>query len=216
MGIIKVDIADDHKVVLAGIVNLLNTFPNITANNLYENGMQLLKGLAKSQPDVLLLDIQMPDVSGEELTPLIIKKYPNVSILVMTGFDTTTHAKKLLNKGALGYLLKNTNENMLKEAIETVYRKQPFIDPIIKEKLAEETLLPQRTLREKPSLTRREKDIVRLIMQEKTSQEIATELNLSLRTVENQRVNLTQKLDVKNVVGLVKKVIEWELLEKEK
>lgn len=210
---IKIAIADDHKMILAGLKNILEVFPGMEVTQCYSSGTELILGLQQQQPDVLLLDIQMPDVSGEELAPLITHTYPAIRILVMTGFDTTYYAKSMMEKGARGYLLKNAGEAALKEAIETVHKGGVYIDPAIQHKLVQEALLPQQKALQKPTLTRREKDILQRIMQEQTSQEIATALHLSLRTVENQRVNLMQKLEVKNAVGLVKKTIEWRLLE---
>ncbi len=210
---INIDIADDHKMVLSGLQNILKAFPNMKVTHLYSCGMDLLKGLQQSQPDVLLLDIQMPDISGEELAPIILKSYPKIRILVTTGFDTTYHTKSMMEKGVLGYILKNANESLLKEAIEIVYRGDKFIDPYMKDKLVEESIFSGSDTSAPPSLTRREKEILKLVMEEKTSQEIADTLRLSLRTIENQRVNLMQKLEVKNAVGLAKRTIEWKLLE---
>lgn len=210
---INIAIADDHKMVMAGIKNILSLFDNMEVTACYENGTELLKGLQQQRPDVLLMDIMMPDVSGEELAPLITHTYPTIKILVMTGFDTTYYAKSMMSKGAMGYLLKNAGEASLKEAIETVYKGKVYIDRRIQKLLAEEALLPAVKVTEKPKLTRREKEILKLIMQEQTSQEIASLLSLSLRTIENQRVNLMQKLDVKNAVGLAKKAIEWKLVD---
>lgn len=209
---ITIDIADDHKMVLAGLKNILQAFPNMQVKNTYGCGIDLMKGLKKTQPDVLLLDIQMPDVSGEELAPLINKTYPDVRILVITGFDTTYYTKTMFQKGALGYLLKNTNEIILKQAIETVFKGERFLDPTMRDKLVQDVFEVEKNTTT-PTLTRREKEILKLIMQEQTSQQIADKLHLSLRTVENQRVNLMQKLEVKNAVGLVKKTIEWKLLD---
>jgi DNA-binding NarL/FixJ family response regulator len=213
MSTIRIDIVDDHKMVLAGLKNILQGFPNIVVGNLYDNGTELIKGLKIKQPDVLLMDIQMPDVSGEELAPLINKAYPDIRILIMTGFDTTYYAKSMMEKGATGYLLKNAAEATLKEAIETVSKGAQFIDPSIKDKLLQELLQSSHIDKAIPTLTRREKEILGLIMQEQTGQQIATALNLSLRTIENQRVNLMQKMGVKNTVGLVKKTIEWKLID---
>jgi DNA-binding NarL/FixJ family response regulator len=210
---IIVDIVDDHKMVLSGLKNILLSFDNIEVQHMYTGAIALLEGLKESQPDVLLLDIQMPDGNGEELISLIRKSYPLIKILVITGFDTTYYAKSMLEKGASGYLLKNTEETSLWQAIETVYEGGQYIDQAIQQKLLREVLSNQKELGQIPPLTRREKDILRLIMQEETSREIALKLNLSMRTVENQRVNLMQKLDVKNTVGLVKKTIEWKLLD---
>lgn len=213
MQVITVDIADDHKMVLNGIENMLSAYSNIRVGHMYHNGRSLLAGLKAKRPDVLLLDIQMPDVGGEELTALIARAYPEIAILAITGFDHISYVRKMLEKGALGYILKNTDEVILKLAIETVYRRQQFVDPSLRERLIQDMIQHKKLEAQKPILTKREKEILKLIVNEHTSQQIADTLSLSIRTIENQRVNLMQKLKVKNTAGLVKVAFEYKLVE---
>src|SRR5690606_4812460 len=127
----------------------------------------------------------LPDITGDELTGIITTTYPDVQILIMTGFDTTYHVKNLLQKGARGYLLKNTAESTLIQAIETVAVGDQFIDPSLREQLLKDLLKGKKQVAGRPVLSRREKDVLTLIVEEHTSQEIADKLFLSLRTVEN-------------------------------
>jgi DNA-binding NarL/FixJ family response regulator len=210
---IKIVIVDDHNVVVSGLQNMLRDHAHIQVISTYNSGSELLEGLKKQQPDVLLLDIQLPDITGDELTSTVTAQYPDIGILIMTGFDTTYHVKNLLQKGAQGYLLKNTAEATLIEAIEAVAAGSQFIDPSLREQLLQDLLKNKKQVSGKPVLSRREKDVLTLIMEEYTSQEIADKLFLSLRTVENYRINLLQKLHVKNTAGLVKVAIQMGLLE---
>lgn len=211
MNKIKVAICDDHKVVLNGIRDMLNIFPEIEIYGLFSSGEELFEELKHHRPDVLILDIQMPGFKGDEIAAIMKKSHPDVKILVMSGFTTSYYIKELLDKGAIGYLHKNIDESTLFEAIQSVYQGVQYIDPLLRPQFIEDLMKNKKMEHERPSLTRREKQILKLILEEYTSQEIANLLHISLRTVENQRVNLTQKIGVKNTAGLVKLAIEWKL-----
>lgn len=209
---INVDIVDDHNVVISGLQNMLQDFSHIQVVNVYNTGEALLAGLKKQQPDVLLLDIQLPDINGDVLAEKICSKYPAMGILAMTGFDTTYYVQNMLKRGALGYLLKNTTAAILVQAIETVYRGERYVDPSLRQQLIDDMLLNKKQEFEQVLLTRREQEILKLITEEYTSQEIAKKLFLSANTVENQRASLLQKLHCKNTAGLVKAAITLGLL----
>ncbi len=212
---IKVAIIDDHPMVITGIQNMLAPCPHIEMIATYESGDNLLQDLAGQQPDVLLLDIQLPGMKGDELAEKIRQQWPAVKILAMTGFDTPFYVRNMLEKGCLGYLLKNTVQATLVHAIETVNRGETYIDEALKEQLLQHVLKIKKpaAANTPPVLTRREKDILRLIVQEYTSQEIADTLFLSLRTIEKYRLNMLQKLHVRNTAGLVKAAISMGITE---
>ncbi len=212
---IKVAIIDDHPMVITGIQNMLASRKDIEMIATYESGEALLNGLKQQQPDVLLLDIQLPGIKGDELAEMIREQWPSVKILAMTGFDTPFYVRNMFEKGCLGYLLKNTGQATLIHAIETVNKGETYIDEALKEQLLQHVLKIKKTSvpGAPPVLTRREKDILRLIVQEYTSQEIADTLFLSLRTIEKYRLNMLQKLHVRNTAGLVKAAISMGLTE---
>ncbi len=211
---IIIDIVDDHKMVIGGLKGMLMTIPGVTLGNAYENGKELLKGLQKQQPDILLLDIQMPEVMGDELAALILKSYPAIKIIAVTGYNTTNYAKLMLQAGVSGYILKNTDEFKLQQAIAAVYEGRKYIEPSIHDKLKQEQLgTGARAFSGlKPTLTRREKDMLQMIMDEMTSHQMAERMGLSLRTIENHRVSLMQKLDAKNMAGIVKRAFQLGLV----
>ena len=197
---INVAIVDDQVIILNGLQKILAEAEHIQVSALYSSGSELLKGLETQQPDVLLLDIQMPDQSGIELAGIISKKYPAVKMIALTNVDVLTQMKQMLQKGCLGYLLKDVSPQILINAIETVNNGEQFLNENLKKQLLS-SLSGQDN---KQIITRREKEILKLILEENTNQDIANKLFLSLRTVENHRNNLLQKLNVKNTAGLVK------------
>jgi len=213
---ITVTIVDDHPMVISGLKNMLEPFPHICVISAYSGGDALLEGLQEKVPDVLLLDILMPGMEGAAVAQAVCRSYPSVRILAITSLNAPVHIKAMMRSGCSGYLLKNTDQQVLVEAIETVHRGAEFIEPVLKEQLfrnmlkfKERSAVPEFT---PPVLTRREKEILQYIIQEYSNQEIADQLCISLRTVENHRFNLQQKLDVKNTVGLVKVAIQMGLV----
>jgi DNA-binding NarL/FixJ family response regulator len=197
---IQVAIIDDQVIILKGIQKILADASQINVSGVYSNGDDLLDSLEKFVPDVLLLDIHMPGKSGTELASIISKKHPSVKIIVLTNVDVLSQMKQMLQKGCLGYLLKDVSPEILIEAIETVYRGEQFLQEEFKVQL----LNNLSGANKQHLMTRREKEILKMIAEENTNNEIATKLFLSLRTVENHRNNLLNKLNVKNTAGLVK------------
>lgn len=212
---IKVAITDDHPLVISGIEKVLASYQHIVLCGSYPDGEALLSGLAQRQPDVLLLDIQMPGKNGEELAQYVHQTYPRVNILALTGFDTVIYVRSMMQRGCKGYLLKNTDQQSLIKAIETVARGEQYIEPSIEKELVNSMLKLNTTTKvfSVPKLTGREKDVLRLIIDELTSTEIADKLFLGQRTVEKYRLQLLQKLQVKNTAGLVKVALKMNLLE---
>jgi DNA-binding NarL/FixJ family response regulator len=201
---IKVAVTDDQPIILSGLQKILSGIADISITACYMSGDALLKGLATDQPDILLLDIQMPGKNGIELAGLIAERYPTVKIIALTNVDLIVQVKKMLKQGCMGYLLKDTSADTLVQAIRTVYGGEQFLYENLRKQLINNLFTPKSSA---PVITRREKEILQLITEEMTNQEIADKLFLSLRTVENHRNNLLQKLKVKNTAGLVKVAI---------
>lgn len=200
---IKLAITDDQVIILNGLQKILADVPEIRVTGIYRGGEELLSGLTDRQPDVLLLDIQMPGKNGIELAAIIARQYKNIRIIALTNIDVVAQIRNVLKQGVLGYLLKDASPEILVEAIHAVYGGGQYIQ----EQLRQLLLNSLSTSPAKQIVTRREKEILELIVDEFTNQEIADKLFLSLRTVENHRNNLLQKLDVKNTAGLVKVAI---------
>ncbi len=213
--LIKVAIIDDHPLVINGIEKVLAGYDHLVLTGCYQDGATLLEALQVQQPDVLLLDIQMPGMNGEELAERIQQQYPAVNMLALTGFDTIIYVRSMMQRGCKGYLLKNTDQQTLITAIETVASGAQYIEPSIEKELVNSMLKLQATPKATaaPRLTGREKEVLHLIVEEYTSTEIAEKLFLGQRTVEKYRLQLLQKLQVKNTAGLVKVALKMNLLE---
>jgi DNA-binding NarL/FixJ family response regulator len=203
---IKIAITDDHPIVIDGLLNALHNVPDIEVAATYNNGAALLKGLHELPIDVLLLDLQLPDKNGAELVPLILSQHPDTHILILSGVESSSYIKEMIQKGCKGYLLKsNTDKTKLIAAIQEVYKGGIYLEHAVKEQLLHEMLIAKRKLDKiNPKITQRELEILQLIMEELNNQEIADRLFISLRTVETHRYNLLQKLNAKNTAGLLR------------
>lgn len=208
----KIAITDDHVMVLKGIVSLFEKTPEIIIIGEYENGEETLKGLALKLPDVLLLDINLPDINGIDLSKQLLKLYPDLKIIALTNFEEITFVKKMLKNGVHGYLLKNTDKLELIEAIKTVLSGDVYLQKDIQKKLFSQTTKKATAHGLIPKITRREHEVLVAISEELTTREISDKLFISPKTVETHRMNLMSKLGAKNSVGIIKIAIENQLL----
>ncbi len=219
---IKVCIADDHAMFVDGIESLLKTAKNIKVVNRCFEGSAVLDMLRTNETDVLLLDINLPDITGLELSKKISDEFPSVKVLVLSMYSEESFVTEILKNGALGYILKNTGRSELVKAIETIASGENYYSKEITEILMNKALKKKNTNltnRTKfnsfilPKLSRREKEILALIVKEHTTQEIADALFISQKTVESHRSNLISKLNVRNTAGLVRASLENHLLD---
>ena len=213
MSKIRLAIVDDHAVVLDGLKTMLNSFENLEVVYTTQSGQTLLDHFQSDTPDVLLMDIQMPDINGIDLCKQITRQYPSVKVIAFTSFDDSNYVKQIFRSGAKGYLLKNSDKQTIVKAVETVMQNEEYMDEAIKKILLQESITGQRRSLFEVPLTKREKEILKLIAEGLSSQEIADKLFISLRTVETHRLNLNQKLDVKNTAGLVKEAMKRGLID---
>jgi DNA-binding NarL/FixJ family response regulator len=162
--------------------------------------------------DVLLLDIRMPDANGIDICRELNREMPELGVIALTNFEEMHYVRQMLHSGAKGYLLKNTDQETLLKAIEEVYFGRLYLDSQIHRSVVNELTFGPNRRRSAVQLTKREKEILKLIVEEHSNQQIADKLDISLRTVETHRFNLTQKLSVKNAAGLVKEAIRLGLV----
>lgn len=205
---IRIAIADDHALVLNGLLKILSTSSEMEVIGTYLNGDLLLSGLEQQQPDVLLMDIQMPGKDGIEMAGIVHKKYPEIKMIALTNIEILYQVKKMMKQGCMGYLLKDVDAPTLIAAIQQVYDGEVVIHDKIKTDLSSQ-LMPHNHTQQ---MTRREIEILQLIAQELTNNEIAEKLFISPATVENHRNRMLQKLGVKNTAGLIKKGMEQGLI----
>ncbi len=208
----KIAITDDHKMVLRGIEIMLKKTNEIQVVGTYNNAEETLKNIEKDQADILLLDLNLPDTNGIDLSKLLLKKQPNLKIIALTSHDDISFVKRMLKNGVHGYLLKNTDKLELLEAFKTVLLGEIYLQKDIRKRLLNQNLKKQSDNRLKPNLTRREHDVLVAISEELTTQQISEKLFISPKTVETHRMNIMSKLGAKNSVGIIKIALEKELL----
>lgn len=210
---IRIAIVDDHQVVITGLEAMLTGEEKLKILFTATRGEDLLAYLKDVQPQVLLLDIQMPGMNGIDLCKIISKGYPAIRIIAFSSFDDTHYIRQVMRNGAVGYVLKNVEKDILLTAIETVVQGDEYIDESMQKALIHESITGQRKSLFEIPLTKREKEILKLVAEESSNQEIADKLFISLRTVETHRSNLNQKLGAKNTVSLVKEAIKRGLID---
>ncbi|MBC7866642.1 MAG: response regulator transcription factor [Gloeobacteraceae cyanobacterium ES-bin-316] len=201
----SVFIVDDHYMVIEGIRSLLQNEKGIEWMGHAMNAASCLAFLKKQQPDVILMDINLPDKSGIDLCKEVKEKYPSVFIVGLSTFNQQSFIQKMMDNGASGYVLKNATQDELTDAIGTVIKGKLY--------LSEEASL---TLRKEDAttivLTRREKEVLELIANGMTNAEIAKKLFISVTTVDTHRKNLLAKLEAKNTASLVRIATQKQLI----
>ena len=209
---IQVAITDDHPSIIEGLKTMLEKDKNISVSCICSSGKETIKNLPGKDVDVLLLDINLPDISGIEVCKTIMQEKPKLGIIAFTSFKNTAYLKDILKAGGKGFMLKNSSYDEIFDAIVKVAAGIEYIQPEMKELLIEESLSRTTNVSFIPKLTRREKEILTLILDEFTTNEIADKLFLSSKTVETHRLNLLQKLGAKNTAGLVKTALQFNLV----
>ncbi|GAB3431087.1 response regulator [Niabella aquatica] len=197
----KVFITDDHYMVIEGIRSLLQHENEIHWMGHAMNGEACLAFLETQRPDVLLMDINLPDQKGTALCKLVKEKYPEVRVLGLSTYDQQSIIRTMLGNGASGYLLKNASREEILEAIETVIAGGEYLCMEAAQSLKYSST-------EEPVITKREKEILGLICNGLTNPEIAEKLFISLPTANTHRKSLLAKFGAKNVATLVKMAVE--------
>jgi DNA-binding NarL/FixJ family response regulator len=208
---IKLFVVDDHPIFIDGITGLLKDAPGFSIIGTAQNGKELLEKIASQTPDIVLMDINMPEMDGIEATKQLKINYPNIKVIMLTMFNDIRFIKELLEIGAKGYILKNISRDDLIKAIETVSSGMPFLDSAVQEKVIsnmqnqdEGEVDDKEADAMVQNITTRELEILQLIALGLTSQEISKKLFISKNTVETHRKNLLAKLNVKNTASLLK------------
>lgn len=198
-------IVDDHYIVIEGIASLLKNERNIDWMGHATNAASCLGFLKLQQPDVLLMDINLPDKSGIELCREVKQLYPSVAVLGLSTFNQQAIIRDMIENGASGYLLKNATREELLEAIDAVMSGRDYLS-------AEANLALRENSDKKPPITRREKEVLQLIAEGLTNAEIAEKLFISIPTVNTHRKSLLEKFDARNTAILIGKASKQGLI----
>ncbi len=207
----RVVIADDHGIVRSGIRLLLEKQGDIEVVAEAADGIEARDTVVRERPDLAILDVKMPGLTGLQATREIKAQAPEVSILILSMHDDERYLFEALKAGASGYVLKSQADTDLLAAIRSVQRGEPFLSPAAQQALIRDVL--ERGEQAGSELTPREEEIVKLVAEANTSREIAQMLHLSEKTVENHRANAMKKLGMKDRVELVRYAIRQGLIE---
>ncbi len=202
---IRVVHADDHAVVRAGIRAMLEGLGGIEIVGQATNGREALALVEQHQPDVLLIDISMPEMNGLEATTRVVKEFPNVRVIIISMHDAEEYVWQALKAGATGYLLKDAAPSELDLAIKTVLNGQTYLTSSVSKEVVETYMQRLGTEANVADvLTPRQREILQLIAEGKALKEIARLLHLSVKIVETHRTMLMSRLDIHDTAGLVR------------
>lgn len=191
---------------------MLTGYADIEVIAAYSDAKQLLEGLKTIEADLILLDLMMPEMNGDEALKTINKLYPHIKVIIISNHGNAIYVTNLIHLGVAGYLTKTVEEEMLYEAIHKVMAGNQFIEPQLQEKVDKLNEGIKRSVTLKYSLTSREKEVLQMIVDGHSTTEIAQMLFLSGHTIHTYRDNLMLKLDAKNSAALVKMAIQLELV----
>lgn len=215
MAAYRIVLADDHVIFRQGMKRLIDEAPGIMVVGEANDVSELFARVDQLNPDLVILDISMPDIGGIAATREIVKQHPSVNVLILTMHKNREYLYHAISAGAQGYLLKEDSDIELFSAIDTIRKGEVYVTRLLTGELAGDLASMLKGNR-KPSvtiLTKREKEILKLIAEGKLNKEIAGLLHISIRTVENHRANIMKKLDTNKTAGLVKYAIQHGIME---
>lgn len=208
---ISVVIVDDHRVVLEGFMARLEMEPEIEVIATASNGLEAIDVVKQHRPDVILMDVSMPIMNGIDATRLIKEEIPNAKVLMLTMHDNREYIMKVMQAGAVGYMLKEISAENMVQAIKTVNLGSTYFCESVTQTLFTQEVIPSA---QKPNpLSRREEAVLKLVAQGHSSKKIASLLNISYRTVETHRQNIKHKLDIHSTAELAHYASQRGLLE---
>ena len=212
MNPVQILIADDHEVVRKGLKSLLESEPGLEVVGEASNGREAVEKTIAARPDVVVLDIGMPELNGLEATRRIVRSAPRTEVLILTVYETEEVIREVLRAGARGYVLKSDAGRLLLSAVEAVSSHKPFFTSRVSELVLAGFLSGDQARSEGTEppgtpLTPREREVLQLLAEGRTNKEVAAALGIGLKTVETHRMNLMAKLGLHSVVDLVRYAI---------
>lgn len=206
----KVLIADDHGIIRDGIRSLLNQEADIDVIGVAENGRQAIDLVRKLKPDLVIMDVAMPDLNGIDATRQLVKEYPALRILALSTHSDRRYVKEMLRVGAAGYVLKDSVFDELRFAIHAIQRGQSYLSPPVAHLVLADYRNGTRNVtraQDMPDLTVREREVLQLLAEGHTMKVIAERLCISIKTVETHRKKISDKLGIRTIIELTKYAI---------
>jgi len=203
---IKILLADDHTIVRQGLKLILSSQPDLEVVGEAANGKEAVEQAQKLRPDIVLLDVAMPELNGIEATRRMMEENPRLRILVLSMHKEAVYVREILKAGARGYLLKDVIDTELLNAVRSVARGDGYISPAVSGALLSD--YRQNITDPADLLTKREREVLQLIAEGKTNKEVATQLNLSVYTVDSHRAKVMEKLNLHSTGELVRFAIK--------
>lgn len=215
---ISLAIADDQILFRKGLKLLIHSFEGIELVIEASNGLELIAAVERNQPDVILMDLRMPEMDGLETTGKIKQRFPSIKIILLTMYDEEHLINHMMKLGANGYLLKNEEPEEVEIAIRSVMEKDFYFNDYVSKALLSGLQRPKNEVKNwasgaEASISKREREVLELICREFTSSEIAKELYISIRTVENHRKSLLTKTGSRNTAGLILFAVRNQLID---
>jgi DNA-binding NarL/FixJ family response regulator len=208
---IRVLVADDHAIVREGLGTMLSNQPDMTVVGLATHGRDAIRMVDEYQPDVAIMDISMPELNGIDAISQMLPRHPNIKVIVLSIHETKPYVYRALKAGARGYLLKETAGLEVVEAVRAVYGGERYLSQRISDLVTDvsfRSLDGSKEVSPLEQLSPREREILQLVAEGKTSQEIGERLAISSKSVDTYRSRLMRKIGVKDVAGLVKFAIQ--------
>lgn len=205
----RILLADDHTLVRAGLRSLLSLMPGVDVVAEAANGREAVQLAAELRPDVVLMDINMPELNGLDAAERITKDVPGVRVIILSMFGNEQYVEQALRSGASGYLLKDADARELELAIKAVTRGETYLSPAA---ATHATALALRAKATAEPLTGRQREILQLIAEGASTKDIAQKLGLSVRTVETHRAQIMDRLQIRDLAGLVRYAIRTGLV----
>ena len=204
---IRILIADDHVVVAEGLKHLIEAQADLQVVAIVGDGRQAVQRTEELQPDVVIMDLSMPELNGADATRVLLEKDPGRRVIVLSMYAEHEYVRRALRSGALGYVVKRSAGKDVVDAIRSVHAGQRYISPLVAEAVVEQDL-PAAKEDRLARLSTREREVLQLLAEGRTGSEIAERLSLSPKTVETYRARLVEKLGIRDVAGLVRFAIQ--------
>jgi two-component system response regulator NreC len=206
---LRILLADDHAILRDGLVSLINSQPDMRVVAEAGDGSEAIEAAKHTNPDVVIMDISMPNMNGIEATRALKTEHPQVKVLVLSAYDNQAYLRQMLEAGATGYVSKNLAARELIQAIRIVARGETYIDPAIANLTPNPVTLERlRGDVRRSELTEREREVLLLIAKGYTNKEIAAQLSISVKTVETHKGNIMSKLELKNRADAVRFAVQ--------